>query len=465
MQVSSTLSKETLSKDGQQAAGATSWSSRLPFLMASVGFAVGLGNIWRFPYITGENGGAAFVLVYLLCAFAIGIPILIAELMIGRRGKMSPPGAMREVAKQQGRSKHWQLVGGMNLLAAIVIMIVYCVISGWVLNYLFKAVMTGFVGVDGELAAQSFESLLGDSGTMLFWTLLGLALTGSIIYAGVQKGIERAVTILMPALFALMVLLVAYNVVVGGFAEAVDYLFSADFSKINTTIVFAAVGQAFFSIGVGMAGMMTYGAYLPKSVSIPRSVVIIIVADTLVALMAGLVIFPAVFNNGLDPAGGPGLIFKTLPVAFAQMPGGHIVSVLFFLLLCVAAITSMVGLIEPPTRWLEEYKGYARHKSAMVILGGIAVFSVLSIFGYNILSDYTFAGKNINGVLDYFSNQILLPIGGLLIAIFAGWFVNRSVSLDELGLGDGLLFKGWYFLIRFLVPIAVFLVFVLGISN
>ena len=441
------------------------WSSKTGFLFASVGFAVGLGNIWRFPYVTGENGGGAFVLVYLLCVFSIGVPILMAELLIGRQGKMSPPNAMLNVALQQGRSQKWQLVGGMNLLAAFVIMIVYCVIAGWVLNYLYQAVITGFVGVDAAVSTSSFENMLGDSGTMLFWTLLGLVITGVIIFAGVQKGIERAVTIMMPILFILLLALVGYNIVVGGFGEAVEYLFVADFSKINASVVLAAIGQAFFSIGVAMAGIMTYGSYLPKNISIPKSVIIIVLADTIVALMAGLVIFPAVFNNGLDPAGGPGLIFQTLPVAFANMPGGHVVSILFFLLLSVAAITSMVGLIEPLTRWLEEHKGFSRHNSSIVILAIIATLSVFSILGYNTLSGYTVAGKDINGMMDYFSNQILLPIGGLLISIFVGWFINRSVCHEELNIGDGLLFKLWYFLIRFIVPTAVFIIFLLGISE
>ncbi len=445
--------------------GRVSWTSRFAFLMASTGFAVGLGNIWRFPYVTGENGGGAFVLVYLLCVFAIGVPILIAELLLGRRGKMSPLNSMRSVAAQQRRSRHWQLVGGMNMLAAFIILIVYCVIAGWVLNYLFKALASGFAGVDAGAATQSFEALLGDAGKLLLWTLLGLLITGSIIYAGVQRGIERAVTVLMPGLFTLMVALVGYNIVVGGFAEAVDYLFSADFSKINAAVVLAAIGQAFFSIGVAMAGMMTYGAYLPQQVSIPRSVVVIVCADTLVALLAGLVIFPAVFNNGLDPAGGPGLIFQTLPVAFANMPGGHIVSVLFFLLLAMAAITSMLGLVEPLTRWLEEHKGFARHNSAVLMLTTVAVLSVLSILGYNLLQDYTLGGRNINGAMDYFSNQILLPLGGLLIAVFTGWFVSRQVCVEELGLGDGPLFTLWYLLIRYLAPVAVLLVFALGVSG
>ena len=440
------------------------WTSRFGFLMASIGFAVGLGNIWRFPYITGENGGAAFVLVYLVCAFSIGVPILMAELAIGRRGRQSPPGSMKAVALENGKSGHWQWVGYLNLLAAFLIMVTYSVVAGWVLEYLFKALLTGFSNVDVDTAAQTFDDMLASADNMLFWTLLGLVLTGSIIYAGVKNGIERAVTIMMPALFVLMIALVGYNMAAGGFGMAIDYLFSPDFSKITPTVMLAALGQAFFSIGVAMAGMMTYGAYLPKSVSIPRSVLIIISADTLVALLAGLVIFPAVFANGLDPAGGPGLIFKTLPVAFAQMPGGHIVSVLFFLLLSVAAITSMVGLIEPQTRWLEDHKQYSRHKSALLVLGLIASLSTLSVLGYNYLAAYTLGGKDINGVVDYFSNQILLPIGGLLIAVFAGWFVDRAVSVEELDMGQGTMFRLWYFLIRFVVPPAVFVVFVLGVS-
>ena len=304
--------------------------------MASIGFAVGLGNIWRFPYVTGENGGSAFVVVYLFMAFGIGVPILMAELLIGRRGRMTPPGSMRTVALEGNHSAHWGLVGVMNILAAFLVMVTYCVVAGWVLNYLFEAIMTGFAGIDGAGASKAFDDTLGNIGNMLFWALLSLVLTGSIIYAGLQDGIERAVVILMPGLFCLMFVLVIYNVFVGGFPEAIDYLFSPDFSKITPTVILAALGQAFFSIGVALAGMMTFSAYLPSNVSISKSVVLIVIADTLVALLAGLVIFPAVFNNGLDPAGGPGLIFKTLPVAFAQMPGGHIVSVVFFLSLSQA---------------------------------------------------------------------------------------------------------------------------------
>ena len=441
------------------------WSSRLSFLLASVGFAVGLGNIWRFPYITGENGGAAFVVVYLVCAFAIGVPILIAEIMIGRRGGMSPPGSMRALALAEGKSRHWQWAGGMNLVAAFLIEVVYCVIAGWVLLYLYKAVTTGFAGMDAAAADQAFSAVLADIPGLVFWTFLGLAITGVIIYAGVRAGIERAVRVLMPTLFVLLVGLAVYNAFAGGFGAALTYLFAPDFSKVNGPMILAAVGQAFFSIGVAMAGMMTFGAYLPKNVSIAGSALVIVAADTVVALVAGLVIFPAVFSFGLDPGGGAGLIFQTLPVAFAQMPAGHLVSVLFFLLLAVAAITSMVGLVEPITAWMEEHRGFARHRSALMVLCGMALLSLISVLSYNVWSGVQVFGSDLNTTFDYVPNHILLPVGGLLIAVFAGWFVKAESARDELGIPIEPLFAVWRFLVRYLAPAAVLLIFVFGVSG
>ena len=441
------------------------WSSKFGFLMAAVGFAVGLGNIWRFPYVTGENGGAAFVMVYLACAFAIGVPILMAEIMTGRRGRLSPPGSMRAVALAEGKSRHWQWAGGLNLLAAFTIEVVYCVVAGWVLLYLFEALLTGFSGVDATSAELAFTAVLNDVPGLLLWSVFGLAIAGAIVFSGVQQGIERAVKVLMPTLFGLLVLLAIYNVFAGGFEEAVAYLFTADFSKVNGGMILAAIGQAFFSIGVAMAGMMTFGAYLPKNVSIGGSVLIIIVADTMVALVAGLVIFPAVFNYGLDPAGGAGLIFQTLPVAFAQMPGGHIVGVLFFLLLSVAAITSMVGLIEPLVSWLEEHRGIARPSGTLMVVSATAATSVISVLSYNVWAGVSVFGVDLNTALDFLPNQIMLPLGGLLIAIFAGWFVSKSSAKEELALGSEALFEIWHWLIRYLVPLAVLVILVVGIAG
>lgn len=437
------------------------FQSSFGFLMAATGFAVGLGNIWRFPYVTGENGGAAFVLVYVICALFIGIPILIAEIMIGRRGQASPPEAMQHLAESEGASSAWRGVGQLNLATAFLIQATYCVVAGWVLWYLFKALVTGFAGVDAQVATSTFDAVLGDIGGMLLWTFISLALTGTIVFFGVNAGIERSVRVLMPTLFLLMVCLVNYNIVAGGFDEAVDYLFTPDFSKINPTMILAAVGQAFFSIGVAMAGMMIFGAYLPRSFSIPRAALMIIVIDTTVALMAGLMIFPIVFRFGLDPAGGTGLIFQTLPVAFAQMPGGHFVAVLFFLLLSVAAVTSMVGLVEPLVARAEERFALSRHRATFLVLAAIGALSVFSVLSYNLIADYKVLGFDLNGILDFTSNQIMLPVGGLLIALFAGWVIKRSTSADELQLGG--LFAPWYLLIRYLVPVAIIIVLVTGL--
>ncbi len=444
-------------------AGQAHWSSRFAFLMASVGFAVGLGNIWRFPYVTGENGGAAFVLVYLACAFFIGVPILMAELLIGRRGQGSPPSAMASVARESGRSRQWRWVGGMGLLAAFTIEIVYAVVVGWVLWYLYKAGVSGFAGMDAAAANAEFASVLDNNLGMLAWTLVGLAITGLIIYSGVQGGIERAVSFMMPLMFLLLLGLAGYNVFAGGFGEAIEWLFTPDFSKLGPGTFLAAVGQAFFSIGVAMGGMMTYGSYLPKDFSITQSVLVIVIADTLVALLAGLVIFPAVFHFDMDPAAGAGLIFQTLPVAFAQMPGGHLFSVLFFLMLSVAGITSMVGLIESVNAWLEDRFAMPRHKSALLVVGSVAVLSMLSIMSYNVMGELDLGGRNFNDLMDYFSNQILLPLGGLLIAVFAGWVMKSQFSREELTTLNQAMYTFWHFLIRFVVPPAVAVIFVVGV--
>lgn len=449
----------------QVSANSDMWTSRFAFLMASIGFSVGLGNIWRFPYVAGENGGSAFVLVYLLCVFGIGAPVLMSELLIGRRGQASAPVAVANVAEMSGKTRQWQWVGGMGVLAAYVIEIIYSVIVGWVLWYFFKALTTGFAGYDGAVAADQFGAMLSDNTGMLVWTLIGLAITGVIIFSGVQQGIERAVRVLMPTLFLLLVGLVIYNFFAGGFKEALVWLFTPDFSRIDGSAMLAAVGQAFFSISVAMGGMMTYGSYLPRQVSIGNSALVIVCADTVVAILAGLVIFPAVFNNGLDPAAGPGLIFQTLPVAFAQMPGGWLFASLFFLMLAVAGITSMVGLIESVNSWLEDKYNMPRRRSAVLVVGSIAALSIISILSYNLLSEYSIGGRNFNDSADYFANQILLPLGGLLVAVFAGWVIKREITRDELHALSDRGYSIWRFLIRYIVPPALLIIFVMGVTE
>ena len=445
-------------------AGATqAWSSRFGFLMASIGFAVGLGNIWRFPYVTGENGGSAFVVVYLICAFGIGVPILMAELMIGRRGGLTPPASIDALALDNNLSRKWALVGYLNLATAFSILIAYGVVAGWVLFYLFQAISGGLVGLDAPSSAAHFESLLADAPTLAFWSLVTLIIAGGIIYGGVEKGIERAVTVMMPLLFLLLVALVIFNITVGGMSEALTYLFTPDFSKVNPGMILAAVGQAFFSIGVAMAGMMMFGAYLPKSISIGHSAIIIVLADTAVALLAGLVIFPMVFHNGLDPAAGTGLIFETLPVAFAQMPAGKLVSIVFFLLLAVAAITSVVGLCEPLGAWLAERFGWNRHRASVVLICAATGVGLISVLSYNHWAEVMIFGSSLGVVLDFVPNQIFLPLGGLLIALFVGWFVNKEHSRDELALDNPMLFPLWHNLVRYVVVPAVAIILVSGV--
>ena len=447
------------------AAGKQLWSSRFGFLMASVGFAVGLGNIWRFPYVTGENGGSAFVVVYLLCVFGIGVPILMAEIMLGRRGGLSPPSSVRSWAMAEGRSTRWSGLGYLNLLTALAILVAYGVVAGWVLSYLAQGVAGGFAGLNPQQASAGFDVLLADTPAMLGWTALALAVSGGIVYAGVEKGIERAVVVLMPLLFLLMLGLVVFNVLNGGMQQTLEYLFKPDFSRLSPAMVLAAVGQAFFSISVAMAGMMMYGAYLPREVSIGRSAVVIVVADTAVALLAGLVIFPIVFNNGLDPAGGTGLIFKSLPAAFAQMPGGYAVGAVFFLLLSVAAITSVVGLLEPLVAWIEERFRLGRHVASAIVIAVAMAGGSVSALSFNAWSDVQIGARALSSWIDFVPNQILLPVGGLLIAVFAGWLVKPMNSREELGLTSGRAFLLWFNLLRWAVVPAVFIILITGVMS
>ncbi len=449
------------------------WSSRFGFLMASVGFAVGLGNIWKFPYITGENGGGAFVIVYLICAFAIGVPILMGEVLVGRRGGKSPDESMANVARSEHANPRWRWVGAMTMLTAFIILLVYCVVAGWVLQYLYFAGVDVFSGLEtGDDSGKLFGEVLAEPGGMVFWTGFVLIICCSIVASGIRNGIERAVTVLMPLMFLLLTVMVIYAAVAGDFATGISFLFNPDFSKINAEVVLIAIGQAFFSVGVAMAGMMTYGAYLPKQVSIGRSALIIVFADTLVALMAGLAIFPLVFRHGVDPEGGPGLIFETLPVAFAHMPGGYLFSIVFFLLLSVAAITSIVGLLEPLMSWGEDRFKISRKRLAALLVGTIGVLSIFSILSYNHLAGFTplawmpgFDGKNINDILGFLTDQLMLPLGGLLIAVFAGWVMKESSTREELAVSSSWHYTLWRFLLRYLAPPAVAIMLLLGVTG
>ena len=445
------------------ASGGSAWGSRSGFILASVGFAVGLGNIWRFPYVTGENGGSAFVLIYLLCAFGIGVPILMAEFLLGRRAQRSPPFALAAIAQESGRSEQWSWVGKLTILTAFSILMSYAVVAGWVLYYFFLALTGNMLASSSTQSQSAFNNLLADPLALVFWGGVSLVSAALIIAAGVQQGIERAVKVLMPMLFALLLLLMVFNVFTGGMPQALDYLFTPDFSKVDGSTFLAALAQAFFSIGVAMAGMMMFGAYLPKTISIAQSAVIIVAADTVVALLAGLVIFPMVFHNGLDVGAGTGLIFQTLPVAFARMDGGAAVGAVFFLLLCVAAITSIVGLSEPVTGYVAERWQLSRRRATLAMFGTLFPFTVISALTFSTWSPVRLAGQSLDYWIEYLPNQVLLPVGGLLIATFAAWRLDRNISASELNFTSPEWFTVWFRLMRFVVVPAVFIILVTGL--
>ncbi len=441
--------------------GTQSWSSGYTFVLAAVGAAVGLGNIWKFPYVVGVSGGGAFVIVYLVCVIFVAIPILIAELLIGRRGHHSPPLAMASVAESAGRSKRWSIVGWMGVVVGFLIATYYSVIAGWTLAYIGKA-LNGFGGAAPADVPQQFEALLASPVTMTLWHSVFIVIALIIVGRGLQGGIERAVSILMPALFVMLLVMIGYAAIEGDFRGALDFLFSTDFSKIDGTVVLSAIGQAFFSIGVAMGLMMAYGAYVPKNVSLTKSAVVIAGADTLVALLAGLMIFPLVFANGLDPASGPGLIFRSLPTAFAGMAGGAIFGALFFLLLAFAAVTSIIAILEPIVAYSEDKWKMAR-RNACLLFGSLAwLIGLMSVFSFNAWAGVAplgfldvFAGKTVYDLIDYFTANLLMPLGGILIALFVGWRLQPESLADELSFGSPLLFRAWLWMIRIVAPLAI----------
>ena len=335
------------------------WSSRRAFLMASVGCAVGLGNIWLFPYQAGANGGGAFVLIYLAAIFGLALPVLLAEIMLGRRGAAAPPEGLVTLAKESGRSEHWRWMGiFLGAVGALFALGFYCVVGGWTIAYAFKAAAGQLQNLSGEQSAQMFGELSATPGSILPWFVAFTVITVFISSKGLHAGIEKAVKIMMPALFIMLVAMVIYSAFVGDFGAAIRFLFQPDFSKITSNVVLAALGTAFFSVSVGITNMMAYGSYIEKSTNLPESATIIVIADTTVALLAGLAIFPIVFMAGIEPAGGGGLAFISLPVAFGQIPGGLLFGTVFFVLLFFAALTSSIGMLEPPVSWLRAGFGF-----------------------------------------------------------------------------------------------------------
>ena len=442
------------------------WSSRLAFILAVTGSAVGLGNIWKFPYIAGENGGGAFVLVYLVCVFAIGMPILMSEILLGRRGRRNPVKTMELLGEEESGTKAWRYVGLWGVVAGFLILSFYSVVAGWAVAYIFKSASGTFSGATAEIVSTAFSAHTGSWVPMFVWHTLFMIMTCFVVARGVQKGLEKAVRFLMPALFILLLVLLIYSLRTGYFMQGVSYLFEPDFDKLTSNSWIVALGHAFFTLSVGMGAIMAYGAYLPQDASIPTTSVLVVFADTLIALLAGLVIFPIVFANGLDPAAGPGLIFETLPLAFGNMPGGILFATLFFILLTFAAWTSSIGLIEPAIAWIMESFEWTRVKATSVAGGVIWFLGLGSVFSFNLLSDekYHFWRGTIFDNIDHLSSNIMLPLGGMLISIFAGWVMCRVSSSDELGIGTGYVYTTWLWLSRIVAPLAVLFVMLVNLG-
>jgi NSS family neurotransmitter:Na+ symporter len=447
------------------------WSSRLAFILAATGSAVGLGNIWKFPYIAGENGGGAFVLIYLVCIAVIGIPIMMAEVMLGRRGRQSPINTMKTLAAEENASPHWKWLGWAGVLAGFLILSYYSVIAGWALAYVFRTGSGVFTGLTADGVQAIFTRLTGSPESLLAWHTIFMIMTMVIVARGVSGGLEKAVKLLMPALFVLLFVLVGYAWNSGSFQEGLDFLFQPDFSRISANGILIAMGHAFFTLSLGMGAIMVYGSYLPSNASIAKTSIAVSLMDTLVALLAGMAIFPIVFANGLEPGAGPGLIFQTLPIAFGHMEYGAFFGMLFFLLLVFAAWTSAISLIEPTVAWLVENKGMTRIFASVVAGVATWLFGLLTVLSFNLWSEVkllsrfeVFRDSTIFDLLDYLTANIMLPLGGLLIAVFAAWKMSRASSMDELAMGDRFFYPLWRFLVRYITPIAVMIVFLKAIE-
>lgn len=435
------------------------WATRAIFILAAAGSAIGLGSIWKFPYVTGMHGGGAFVLVYLLCVLALGVPLMMAEIMMGRRGRAAPVNAMRKLAQESGASKRWVGIGWLGTFAAFLILSFYTMIAGWGMHYTLLSAQGVFAGVSADESASIFDGMQMSWPVMLLWNTVFMAMTVWVVARGVEQGLERAVRWLMPIMFVLLFVLVGYAVTTGHFMEGVNFLFAPDFSKIDGETLIVVLGQVFFTLSLGMASMMAYGAYMPHGQSIAQASLVIIGLDTLFSLVAGLAIFPIVFAWGLEPAQGPGLMFVTLPLAFGNLPFGVLFGTLFFALVVAAAWVSAIALVEPFVAWAVE-KGMSRVK-ASVLMGAAAWFlGIFSILSFNVLAgdQFLIQGLTFYEAIDFLASNILLPIGGILTAIFAGWVMKDTKVMKELAMKSPALYIVWRIAIRIVAPAAILLV-------
>ncbi|MFP4661258.1 MAG: sodium-dependent transporter [Halanaerobiales bacterium] len=429
------------------------WTSRFGFIMAASGSAIGLGNIWRFPYITGTNGGAVFLVIYLAIIFLIGYPIIIAEMTIGRKTQKNPVGAFKSLAPDSP----WWLVGALGVLSGFIILSFYSVVAGWGMAYIFKSIVTFNVYTDFALFFSNYTASLGEP---IIWHGIFMLLTILIISAGVVEGIQKIVKILMPLLFIIILLLSIRSISLPDSMQGLIFYLRPDFSKITLQTFTDAISQSFFTLSLGMGTMITYGSYLSNKENINDSAAYVIIFDTLFAIMAGFAIFPAVFALGFSPKAGPGLTFITLPAVFSEMPMGNIFGALFFILITIAALTSSISLLEVVVAYLVDEKNWTRKKSSYLVGGIIFLTGIPTILGYSIWSDFNFLGMDILDTYDWFANSIFLPIGGLLISIYVGYFWKAKNAINEANKADGKIYLGnWYsLLIRFIAPAAIIMI-------
>lgn len=439
------------------------WASRAGFILAAAGSAIGLGNIWRFPYMTGENGGAAFIVIYLLAVFLLGYPLMVNETVLGRVSQRDPVGAFKALAP----GSPWWLVGALGVFTGFIILSYYIVVAGWAMAYIYKVVIA--VCTPGINHEAVFKSHITGVWEPIIWAAVFMILTIGIIAAGVVDGIQRWSLILMPVLFVIMVILIIRSVTLPGASEGLVYYLKPDFSEVSGRTFLAALAQAFFSLSLGMGVFITYGSYLKDHDEIPISTAWVVSLDTMVALMAGFAIFPAVFALGFQPGAGPGLVFITLPAVFAQMPLGMFFGILFFILLAIAALTSSISLLEVVTAWLIDEKGWPRKKAAALM--GLIMFIVglPAALGYNVLSGVSFPilGTDILDTYDWFANSVFLPLGGFFAAIFTGYIWGTNKAINEANKGKTSLSIGtlWRFLIRYIVPLLIAGIMMMGMYD
>ncbi|RII25346.1 MAG: sodium-dependent transporter [Geobacter sp.] len=434
------------------------WSSRFGFIMASAGSAVGLGNIWKFPYITGMHGGGAFVLFFIFCIVVVGIPIMIAEMVIGRHTHKDPVGAFRKL-----RGGPWVMVGWLGVTAGFVILSYYCVVAGWAVDYLWLALKGTFNSQHTKEVPELFGTLLASDLSQLFWQAVFMGATVWIVLGGVSNGLERANKLMMPVLFLILIALALHGLVSPGGTKALSFLFTPDWQKLDAASMLEAMGHAFFSLSLGMGAMLTYGSYADEGTDIPNVAITVSVMDTCVALLSGIAIFPIVFTYGMAPAAGPGLVFKTLPIIFSQMPGGTFIAILFFLLLVFAALSSSISLLEVVVAYYCDEKKWQRRTATLVMGFLIFLLGVPSALSNHLLANVHFIGeRNFLDSIDLLATNYILPLGGVFIAIFTGWVMTTRLARGEIVKGNVKFhyYPVWHFLIKYVCPILVAIVFI-----